>query len=125
MEYDIRPLSFGEILDRSFRVLVDNPIVLIAIGAIVFVPYHLMISGGKVMIVISEIALLIGAPLLHAAIIHATAETYLGQNASIEQSYRFGWSIFWPFIGTILLVYLVIVCLLGVPLGLMIFLAKS
>ncbi|HUA36332.1 MAG TPA: hypothetical protein VMA09_22180 [Candidatus Binataceae bacterium] len=115
MEYDIRPLSFGEILDRSFRVLMDNALVLIAIAAVLLVPVRLMMSGGRIMFFVAEIAVLAAGLLVHAALVHATTECYLGQTAAVEQSYRFGWSIYWPFIGTFLLAYLVPALAVVVP----------
>ena len=115
MEYDIRPLSFGEILDRAFRVLIDHALVLISIAAVLLIPVRLMMSGGRIMMFVAEIAVLVAALLVHAALIHATTECYLGQTAGLEQSYRFGWSIYWPFVGTYLFVYVVPALAVVVP----------
>ncbi len=42
MEYNIRPLSFAETFDRSFRVLADNAVVLIGIAVILGIPETLL-----------------------------------------------------------------------------------
>ena len=43
MTYDIRPLSFAEILDRSFRVYLDNFVPLFGISAVVWIPSGILL----------------------------------------------------------------------------------
>ena len=45
MAYDIRPLSFGEILDRAFRVYLDNFVLLFGISAVVWIPSGILLAS--------------------------------------------------------------------------------
>ena len=105
MAYNIRPLSFAEILDRSFRILVDHPVVLISISAIPLIPERVLESFGKWGPIAALILLMAVGPLLHAALTTAIAEIYLDKPVTIESAYRAGWSILLPFFGTYLLLY--------------------
>ena len=49
MTYDIRPLSFGEILDRAFRVYLDNFALLFGIAAIIWVPSGIILASGALL----------------------------------------------------------------------------
>ena len=118
MAYEIRPLSFGEILDRSLRVVLDNALLLIPIVAIVYVPEALLVSIGSRFALIVGFLMLGVFPLIQAAMAAAVAEIYLDRPISIERAYRSGWAIYLPFLGTYLLLYLI---LLGamIPVGLL------
>ena len=105
MAYNIRPLSFAEILDRSLRILVDNAVVLIGISAIVWVPERVFLSLGKGFQVITVILLIAVVPLFQAAITTAVAEIYLDRPVTIAGAYRSAWAILLPFVGTYLLLY--------------------
>ena len=105
MAYNIRPLSFAEILDRSFRILVDHPVVLISISAIPLIPERVLESFGKWGPIAALILLMAVGPLLHAALTTAITEIYLDKPVTIESAYRAGWSILFPFFGTYLLLY--------------------
>ena len=110
MEYNIRPLSFAEILDRSFRVLVDNAVLLIGIAAIVCIPERaVMVLGVRLQLIVLLI-ILSASPLLHATLTTAIADIYLDRPVSIASAYRSGWSIILPFFGTYLLVYALLRC---------------
>jgi hypothetical protein len=113
MAYDIHPLSFGEVLDRSFRVLRDNVVLLAGIAAVVFMPYGVMQALGQSMFrtfgSIATIFILIAAPILQAALTVAIAEVYLGKPVSIEDAYRSTKSILVPLLGTYLVLYLLLI----------------
>jgi hypothetical protein len=105
MAYYIRPLSFAEILDRSFRIIVDKPVVLIGISVIPLIPERVLESFGRWGPIAALILLMTVGPLLHAALTTAITEIYLDRPVTIESAYRAGWSILFPFFGTYLLVY--------------------
>jgi hypothetical protein len=114
MAYQIRPLSLAEILDRSLRLLMDNALILIAISAVIWVPYRLFVSFGPILAGIGMLALLAAAPLMQAAITCAVAEIYLDRPVSFGGAYRSAWNIFFPFLGTYLLLYLFLI-LISLP----------
>jgi len=104
MAYNIRPLSFAEILDRSFRIIVDKPVVLIGISVIVMVPERVLGSFGKWGPIAAIILLMTAGILLHAALTTAITEIYLDKPVTIASAYKSAWSILLPFLGTYLLV---------------------
>lgn len=105
MDYNIRPLSFGEILDRSLRILVDNAVLLIGIAAAYGIPESaLTVLGRSYQLVLLLVALSAG-PLIQAALTTAIADTYLSKPVTIVSAYRSAWSIMLPFFGTYLLLY--------------------
>ena len=48
MAYEIRPLSFAEILDRAFRVYLDNFVLLFGIAAVVWIPSGILLASATV-----------------------------------------------------------------------------
>jgi hypothetical protein len=110
MEYNIRPLSFAETFDRSFRVLADNAVVLIGIAVIIGIPENAFAPrpapgpGSWYQIVLLLFALAAG-PLVQAALTWAIADSYLGKPVTIASAYKSAWSIILPIIGTYLLFY--------------------
>lgn len=111
MAYDIHPRSFGEILDLGFRVVRDNIILLAGIAALVFIPLAVlqMISHSATSGVIELIFLLIAAPVMQAALTVAIANVYLGRPITIDEAYRSVKPILIPYLGTFLLIYLLII----------------
>jgi|GEM_PF-1831214 len=106
MDYNIRPLSFGEILDRALRILVDNAVLLIGISAAYGIPESaLAVLGRSYQLVLVLVALSAG-PLIQAALTTAIADTYLGRPVTIVSAYKSAWSIILPIFGTYLLAYL-------------------
>src|SRR5215831_12620958 len=91
MAYQIRQLSFGEVLDRAVRVLIDNALVLIAISAIVEVPMTLLSSIGPKVLIVTGLLSLAVVPLLQAAIAIAITEIYLDRPITIEKAYWSAW----------------------------------
>ena len=105
MEYNIRPLSFAEILDRSFRVLVDNAVLLIGIAAPLGIAESALKGPGTWFQVAFFLIALVGGPLIQATLTCAVADTYLDKSVTIASAYKSAWSIILPIFGTYLLVY--------------------
>lgn len=119
MSYEIREMSFGEILDMGFRLLRNHFVLLVGIAAVFYVPFGLAVSalvdpsgpapGPEVLLGVLGAMLLTMAivnPIVLAAITHAVGESYLGRAASIGGALRVGVSILLPLIGTSILAVL-------------------
>jgi hypothetical protein len=105
MAYNIRPLSFAEVLDRSFQLLRDNFVVLVGISLIAWIPYGLAteFASSRATLSMSIVALLlvwILVPLATGAATFAIADVYLGRPTTIQGSYQSLGSVIGPFIGT-------------------------
>ncbi|MGH7778433.1 MAG: hypothetical protein ACREQR_01210 [Candidatus Binataceae bacterium] len=111
MAYDIHPLSFGEILDRGFRVLRDNIVLLAGIAALLFVPVGVMqMLGHSTALSLSQLVFfLIGGPIMQAALTVAIANVYLGSPITIDEAYISLKPILIPYLGTFLLIYPLII----------------
>ena len=105
MDYNIRPLSFGEILDRALRILVDNAVLLIGISAAYGIPERVIAVLGRRYQVVLLLVELSAGPLIQAALTTAIADVYLGRPVTIVSAYKSAWSIMLPFFGTYLLLY--------------------
>lgn len=108
MEYNIRQLSFGEVLDRSLRVLIDNPVLLIGVSLVLELPGAVLLHAGRAAIILAGILVLLVAPLVLAALTSAISDTYLSKPVTIASAYQEAWSIILPFIGTYLLLYVIL-----------------
>ncbi|MHB8384727.1 MAG: hypothetical protein ACYDC3_20610 [Candidatus Binataceae bacterium] len=112
MAYDIHPLSFGEILDRGFRVLRDEFALVTGIAAVVFMPWGVLEALGqsvsRVFASIATIFILLAIPVLQAALTAAIADVYLGRPVTIDSAYRSTRIILAPLFGTYLLLYLLL-----------------
>jgi len=113
MEYNIRPLSFAEILDRALRILVDNAVLLIGISAILCIPEKTATLVGPRLQFVVVLIMLAVSPLLHAALTSAIADVYLAKPVTIASAYKSGWSILLPFFGTYLVVYAAMTLVVG------------
>src|SRR6266481_5761794 len=105
MEYNIRPLSFAEILDRSFRVLVDNAVLLIGISAPFGIVESALKGPGTWYVAAFFLIAMVGGALVQAALTCAVADTYQGKAVTIASAYKSAWSIIFPIVGTYLLIY--------------------
>jgi hypothetical protein len=105
MEYNIRPLSFAETFDRSFRVLADNAVLLIGIAVILGIPETAVTGPGGWYQLMFFLLMLAGAPLVQAALTSAIADTYMSKPVTIASAYKSAWSIIFPILGTYLLIY--------------------
>jgi hypothetical protein len=114
MAYDIRPLSFSEILDRAFRVLLDNLVVLFAISALVSIPVGVLLEIGTKFVRPATISILgftvlfVVIPVQHAALIVGVGEVYLDRAVSVEKAFRTTLRLAPAVIGTYLLVGVII-----------------
>lgn len=125
MSYEIRAMSFGEILDTGFRLVRNHFALFIGIGATLYVPlafagYAINQSMGlaagspeaamKAGLAAMGLGLVMAAlsPIATAAITHAIAESYLGRRASFGEALRVALSILLPLMGTFLLYLLAV-----------------
>ena len=122
VRYEIRAMSFAEILDMGFRLLRDHFVLVVGLGATLQVPLALLQawSGGKLGIApppgatfisgaITVIALLAVGPIVGAAVTYAIGDAYVGQPPTIGQALRRAFAIVLPLTGTMLLVALVVI----------------
>ena len=129
MDYEIRAMSFGEILDTGFQLLRDHFVLLAGIAAVLYVPTAILnaylgaaiqapsqgpagplIAAGVGLILLAFVA----SPIVQVAITYAIGEVYIGHRPTIGDALRFGISILVPLAGTALLMYLAV--LLGLAL---------
>jgi hypothetical protein len=111
LAYNIRPLSFAEILDRAFRVFRDHFSVLVGISAVLWLPYGAILAVGNASRVVSGIAGIAFSllfPVMSVALVAAVANVYLDRPISVADSYRSIRVILTPIIGTYLLLYLLV-----------------
>jgi hypothetical protein len=111
LTYDIRPLSFTEVLDCAFGLLRDQFWLLAGISAVLWVPYGLLAAFAAIghhagLYLVALLLLLLLAPVAHAATTVAVSRLYLGTPATIKGSYLATRDILQPIIGTYLLIYL-------------------
>jgi hypothetical protein len=114
MEYSIRPLSFAEILDRAFRVLADNAVLLIGIAAPLGIAEAALRGPGRWLPLVFLLVAMVGGPFVQAALTSAVAETYLNKPVNIASAYKSVWLIVLPFFGTCLLIYALFALGIGV-----------
>jgi hypothetical protein len=108
LNFDIRPLSVGEIFSRSFLLYRDNFLTLGFISWLVLVPYGLLVGLGMTESVYyySAIAgLLIFGPCSNMMVVDAIVHAYRDQPVSMEASYRAVRPILVPLVGTFLLAF--------------------
>lgn len=120
MDYQIRAMSFGEILDMGFRIIRNHFVLLVGLQAIVVVPTRLVAdfinrgaAGSDPIAVLAGLlpvflALLLLQPIIMAAITHAIGENYLSRSVTFGGALRFALSIVLPLVGTWILSSLVV-----------------
>jgi hypothetical protein len=120
VDYEIRAMSFGEILDMGFRILRNHFVLLVGLQAIVVVPMRLLtdffnqeVGVGDPFMVLAGmlpvfLALLILQPIIMAAITHAIGENYLSKSVSFGGALRFALSILLPLLGTWILASIIV-----------------
>lgn len=118
MTYEIRPMSFGEILDMGFRILRDNFVPLMSLSAVMYVPLAVVTSwvvadptAGMALgaFLLTILAFLVASPIVSAAIIFALGEAYLGRPIEFGKSLRSVTPIIVPLLGTTFLAALFII----------------
>jgi len=121
MRYEIRAMSFAEILDQGFRLVRYHSVLIVGLAATLQVPMAVMQewAGGSLVAhsvttgriagaVLALLGLVVIAPAVGAAVTFALGETYLGQPPTMGESLRRAFRILLPLTGTMLLVWLVI-----------------
>lgn len=112
MGYNIRPMSFGEVLDRAFVVLRDHFWLIVGISATVFVPYGVLeafaqIAPGplaRIVLAITGGLIVIAAGAVMVVVITAAvASVYLDHSTTVGNAYRATGRILVRVIGTYLL----------------------
>lgn len=131
MSYEIRAMSFGEILDAGFRLLRDHALLLVGIAAVVYLPLALVSAFVgvadpltvspltiAVTVVLMVVLVIVAMPIITAGITHALGELYLGRPVTLSDSLQAGLAILLPLMGTWILAGLAVlggVLLLIVP----------
>jgi hypothetical protein len=115
MRYEVRAMSFAEILDAGFRLLRDHFALLVGIAAVLYVPVALFQSAVESfanegdpgsLALTGVLGLLIFAgvsPLVNVAITFALGELYLGREVAMGDAFRKGLAILVPVLGTSIL----------------------
>ena len=121
MRYEIRAMSFAEILDAGFRLVRDHFVLLVGISAALYVPAALFQSAAESLAdaqspgslaLVGLLGVLVFAavsPFVGVAITFALGEVYLGREVGIGDAFRKGLPIVVPVLGTSLLALLAIV----------------
>lgn len=123
MSYEIRAMSFGEILDAGFQLLRDHFVLLVGTAAVLYVPAAVLNAylgawfqdpgqgevGAAIAAVVGLLVLGgIASPIVQVAVTYAVGEVYLDRHATIAGSLKFGLSILLPLAGTAILLYCVV-----------------
>ena len=121
MSYEIRAMSFAEIMDAGFRIVSRHFGLILGISAALYVPVAILVAlvaptlapgtvpwatmgAGRLGFVIGlGLYTIIVSPIVSAGVTFAIGEIYLGRSASVGQSLRAGTSMLLPIIGTSLL----------------------
>jgi hypothetical protein len=121
MRYEIRAMSFAEILDQGFRLVRDHFVLIVGLAATLQVPLAVLqewaggslitrsVTSGRILAgVLVLVSLLVVAPAVGAAVTFALGETYLGRPPTIRESLRRAFRILLPLTGTMLLLWLLV-----------------
>jgi hypothetical protein len=116
MRYDIRQLSFAEVLDRSLRILIDNAVLLVGVAVFVGIPIEALPRGRGWLEVLRWAFDLSWVPFAGAALASATADICLGRHVTIGSAFKTAWSILFRYLGTYLIVEAVFLPVFGLAL---------
>jgi len=115
----LEPMTAGMILDRSFRIYVQNFALMIGLTAMVHVPILMLTVGAPILRYSSDIlgglaslfaalgvllGLIIVTPLVTGAATKAVSEKFLGNEVTALSALKFAWNYVW----TLLLIQLVV-----------------
>ncbi len=123
MRYEIRAMSFGEILDAGFQLLRNHFQLLVGISLVLYLPIGLLNivlervstqgesageSAGTVLVTILPLALavIVAGPIVGAAITYALGHLYLGEQVEFGDAMRAAFGLLVPLMGTSILAYL-------------------
>lgn len=124
MRYEIRAMSWSEIMDTAFRILRNHFVLLVGIAATVYLPLSILggvttraVERGPSNYSLAELVLgglglvllvSVGATIVFAAITHAIAELYCGREVTWQGALARAQRSFMPLVGTTLLSGLVV-----------------
>lgn len=122
MQYEIRAMTFAEILDTAFRLITNHFVLLVGLMAVANLPTALLATyvtpNGGDQVTPEEVWLMAGGfglililfsilyPIALAATTHAIGELYRGREVGFAEALRFGTSNLMPLVGTWILVTL-------------------
>ena len=124
MRYEIRELGVGGILDQAIAVTKDHFWLFFKIVLVILLPFTIIAGWffapevaaaqvgqmpGAQFWILSLVNLLGVYPLTNAAMIYAIASCYLGRPISVGIAFRRAGSIFLPLLGTMVLLWLILV----------------
>jgi hypothetical protein len=122
MQYQIRSMSLGEILDTGFSILRNHFVPIVGIAALVYVPLALLgaafptVKPGTmpspavlVGVLVGGLAFLVLGPVGTVAITYLIGELYQGRSTTVGAAFREAFSILLPLFGTSLLSGLLLV----------------
>jgi hypothetical protein len=107
----LRPLGYGELFNEAFDLYKQNFVLLAGIGAVVFIPYSILLALAKGSPTFTSLlGVLFMVPMVAAsgACVKAIADRYLGREATIADSWRFMRGRLWVFLLTLLLASLAV-----------------
>jgi len=125
-EHNFEPMTTGMVLDRSFRLYVDNFVLMAGLSAILNVPIlflSFLFTAGRIdplhMNAASVIAIIVGAilflvaaiivaPMIAGATALAVSDIYLGKNASAGAVLSAAWRKLWTLLKTQIVVGLIL-----------------
>jgi hypothetical protein len=136
----LRPLGFVDVLDEAIELYKSNFLLLVGIAAFLYVPYTLLtislqnqkigLENAKpadfaffiVIAMVSVVFYIVAAPIVTGALTYGISERYLDRETSIAACYRrmLRTSVFFPFLWTNILVFLVLMGASAVPVALLV-----
>lgn len=116
MQYEIRPMSFGEILDTGFQIVRNNFLQLVGIAAIVQIPFAFVQAMASntptgsapstsvvIGFVLGALGFVVLGPFVQVAITYAIGENYQGRTTTFGRAFGEAIGIVLPVLGTSLL----------------------
>ncbi len=116
VQYEIRAMSFGEVLDTGLRIIRNHFVLLVGISAVVNVPMALfqnflpqqLAPGGTgtatgIALLFGLASVLVVSPFVQVAITFVIGELYQGRQPTLAHAFREALRIFLPLLGTSLL----------------------
>jgi hypothetical protein len=136
----LRPLGFVDVLDEAIELYKSNFLLLVGIAAFLYVPYTLFtislqnqkieLENAKladltfffVIVMVSVVFYIVAAPIVTGALTYGISERYLDRETSIAACYRrmLRTSVFFPFLWTNILVFLILIGASAVPVALLV-----
>jgi len=116
MRYEIREMSFGEILATALELLQNHFGLLVGLSLVTYAPLALLgvgaaaaeLSGSSpfgvaavlLSLVLTVLTIAVIAPIVSAAITYAVGKLYLGERVTLEAALRTASSMLWPLVTT-------------------------